>query len=134
MARKGGRSEKNFEIGPCVPAENFSTGKRWLEGMTFRPIGPTSYQIELADECIIHQHVNHIHLRTFGSQPATERNTDDWTDSMPSTVSTAGSITNREAVEFEQIPPAPPEIPETRNQSRHPQHSTQGIPPDYLRY
>ena len=58
----------NFDVGVCVLAKNFSTGRCWLEGTILGASGPKSYQIELTDGCVIRWHVNHVHLRTSNSQ------------------------------------------------------------------
>jgi len=114
MDRKGGRSDKDFEVGATVLAKNFSTGRRWLEGTILRASGPNSYQIELTDGRVIGRHVNHICVRIFDSQLITDNGAGDWTDLVPNM--------ERAEVQLEAALLVPPEAPEAgpRNGRRLP--------------
>ena len=40
IARKGRRSDKHFDVGACALANNFSTGRHWLEETMLGSSGP----------------------------------------------------------------------------------------------
>ncbi len=130
-AKRGGRSDKNFDVGTQVLAKNFSTGRCWLEGTILRSSGPNSYCIELTDGSVICRHVNHIRNST-SSPLVNENDTDSWTDLGPNTE--GPDIPD---VQPQPEPPTPPEQPDVEPQISHSvrrsNRSTQGIPPDYLR-
>ena len=119
VANRGGRADKQFDIGSAVLAKNFSSGRRWLEGTILHASGPASFTIELTDGRVIRRHVNHIRPGTTQTQATPVVTTEDWTDLVPSE---GGRQVPELAEEEPAVDPAAeePAVPVPR----HPRHSS----------
>ena len=54
---------RGFQVGERVYLQNFSGAPTWLTGKVLYPIGPVSFRVQLPDDQVKKQHVDHLRIR-----------------------------------------------------------------------
>ena len=47
--------------------QNFQEPNKWIPGIILLKLGPVTYQVEIANGCILKQHIEHLILRRESS-------------------------------------------------------------------